>query len=100
MFITRTYSGLSSSGLSSSDPEVRSYLPIPTVYEQYTVKPPQWEYHVLSIDTHETAMPANEQLNMLGREGWVMTGLLDERATGKGSKIYYYFVRQLQEPSL
>jgi hypothetical protein len=92
MFMTRIHGNLS-----SSDPEVRSYLPIPTVYEQFTPKPAQWEYHVLTIETAEIATPASEQLNALGRDGWVMTGLLDERATGRGSKIYYYFVRQLQE---
>jgi hypothetical protein len=91
MFTTRIHTGLS-----SSDHEVRSYMPIPTVYEQATVEQPQWEYHVLTIDTHEMDVPANEQFNKLGREGWIMTGLLDERATGRGTNIYYYFVRQLQ----
>ncbi|QBD77904.1 hypothetical protein EPA93_18650 [Ktedonosporobacter rubrisoli] len=66
---------------------------IPTVYENVTPEPARWEYHVLSVDAREAALPDVEQLNELGREGWVMIGVLDERATGRGGLVYYYFTR-------
>ena len=81
----------------SSGQEVRPSLPIPTVYEQLPVKPAHWEYQVLSIETGEMLLPDAERLNALGKEGWIMVGLLDERASGRGTQIHYYFVRQSME---
>ncbi|GCE28247.1 hypothetical protein KDA_37310 [Dictyobacter alpinus] len=77
-----------------SGPEVRSSLPIPTIYEQPPVKQVQWEYHLLTINTREDALPDAEQLNALGSEGWILVSVVDERATGNGSRVYYYFTRQ------
>jgi len=74
--------------------EVRSYLPIPTVYDTAPVKQTQWEYHLLTINTREDELADAERLNELGKEGWILVNLLDERASGKGSHVYYYFVRQ------
>ncbi|GAC1360215.1 MAG: hypothetical protein NVS2B12_22400 [Ktedonobacteraceae bacterium] len=81
----------------SSSQEGRSSLPIPTVYEQLPAKPARWEYQVLSIETREMALPDGERLNALGKEGWIMVGVLDERASGRGTQIHYYFVRQFME---
>lgn len=81
----------------SSGPEVRPSLPIPTVYEQLPSRPERWEYHVLSLETEEAPFLAPDQLNVLGREGWIMVGLLDERATGRGTKVHYYFMRHASE---
>ena len=69
---------------------------IPTVYEKEIPQTLRWEYHVLAIDPREAALPDAEQLNALGQEGWILVGVLDERATGRGSVIYYYFTRQAQ----
>jgi hypothetical protein len=49
---------------------------------------------VLAIDTHEQDLPDEATLNELGQKGWILVGLLDERATGRGAKVYYYFARQ------
>jgi len=81
----------------SAGPEVRSSLPIPTVYEQVPARPLHWEYQVLSIETKETPFLSAENLNVLGKEGWMMVGLQDERATDRGTKVHYYFMRQLSE---
>ena len=81
----------------SSSPESRSSFPIPTVYEQLPSKPARWEYQVLSLDTAETPFLDEERLNRLGKESWMLVGLLDERATGRGTKIHYYFMRQSAE---
>jgi anthranilate phosphoribosyltransferase len=81
----------------SSGSDVRSSLPIPTVYEHIPAVPQRWEYQVLTIETKEAALPDAEILNALGREGWIMVGLLDEGASGHGSKVHYYFARQPQE---
>src|SRR5436305_1048599 len=75
--------------------EERAALFIPRVYEN--AEPARWEYHVLTIDPRETELPGEEQLNELGRSGWLLTGMLDERATGKGSHVHYYFVRSANE---
>jgi hypothetical protein len=80
----------------SASPEKRSSLPIPTVYEQLPAKMQRWEYHVLTVETSEASLPTAERLNALGKEGWILVGLLDERATGKGMNVHYYFAR-LQE---
>ncbi len=81
----------------SLGPEPHSSLPIPTVYEQLPSTPVRWEYQVLSLETEETPFLASERLNALGRESWMMVGLLDERATGRGTRVHYYFMRQLSE---
>jgi hypothetical protein len=81
----------------SASPEGRSSLPIPTVYEQVPSRPVHWEYQVLSIETRETPFLSTENLNVLGKEGWMMVGLQDERATGHDTKVHYYFMRQSSE---
>ena len=84
------------SGMSTSS-EVRSSAHIPMIYEPAPSVPPRWEYHVLTIDPQEASLPDADQLNAFGREGWVLTGLLDERIAGKGRLIHYYLVRQAKE---
>ena len=81
----------------STSSEVRSLAHIPMIYEPAPSTPSCWEYHVLTIDPQEASLPNADQLNAFGREGWVLAGLLDERMTGKGKLIYYYFVRQAKE---
>jgi hypothetical protein len=81
----------------STSPEVRPLAHIPMIYEPAPSAPACWEYHVLTIDPQEASLPDTEQLNALGREGWGLAGLLDERMTGKGKLIHYYFVRQAKE---
>ncbi|EFH80737.1 hypothetical protein [Ktedonobacter racemifer] len=66
---------------------------IPMVYEQ--AQAARWEYKILTVDPAEEALPDEVRLSELGAEGWVMAGLLDERSTGKGKKIHYYFLRQV-----
>lgn len=78
-------------------PDVRSSVHIPMVYEKVVSEPLRWEYHVLTIDTSEESLPDASQFNALGKEGWILAGMLDERATGKSALVYYYFVRQLAE---
>jgi hypothetical protein len=83
-------------GHMSTNPDNRASLPIPMVYEQFPAQALRWEYHVLTIDPREETLPLAERLNELGREGWILVGVLDESTTGKGGKIQYYFTRQLQ----
>jgi hypothetical protein len=71
--------------------EPRGSLFVPQVYE--SVDKTRWEYHVVKVDPREEELPGVEQLNELGQSGWLLIGMLDERATGKGSQVYYYFVR-------
>ncbi|WP_220199161.1 DUF4177 domain-containing protein [Ktedonospora formicarum] len=67
---------------------------IPMVYE--AAQAAQWEYKVLTIDPREEALPDAQYLSELGKEGWVLTTILDERSTSKGGKIHYYLMRQSQ----
>jgi hypothetical protein len=81
----------------STNPEVRSLAHIPMIYEPAPSTSLLWEYHVLTIDIQESSLPDANQLNSLGREGWILSGLLDERMTGKGKQIHYYFIRQAKD---
>lgn len=80
----------------AEQPVMRPSVFIPTVYEKETPSASHWEYHIVTIDTRETAVPDAQQLNELGKEGWFLVGILDERATGRSSLVYYYFTRQIQ----
>lgn len=71
--------------------EARGSLFVPQVYEH--VDKALWEYHVVKVDPREEELPGVEQLNELGQSGWLLIGMLDERATGKGQHVHYYFVR-------
>ncbi len=78
-------------------PEIRPSIHVPMVYEKVAVPPVQWEYHVLTVDVSEQSLPAATQLNELGKKGWVLAGMLDERATSQGTMVHFYFVRQSME---
>ena len=80
--------------LMSEQPNTRFSLPIPMVYENVRVEPARWEYHILTIDAREEALPDAARLSELGREGWLLVGIVDQCATGRSSLIHYYFVRQ------
>jgi hypothetical protein len=67
---------------------------IPTVYEHFEAKPVSWEYHVVSVDLLEESLPSVQDLNELGQKGWILASLLNERSSGKGEKVHYYFLRQ------
>jgi len=100
----------------SEQPNVRpsASMPIPMVYEN--LAPPSWEYHVLTVDTREEALPNMAQLNELGREGWLLVGIVDQQAhvhlhrqsevgltlsqmgmLDQKVYVHYYFVRQKME---
>jgi hypothetical protein len=81
----------------SGQPDVRSSLPLPMVYESVPAAPTVWEYRVLTIDTSERALPDAAHLNEYGQEGWLLAGMLDERNRGSGMFVHYYFVRQKAE---
>lgn len=75
----------------TNEAERKAVLHIPMVYEQ--TAPSRWEYHVLTVEAADKALPNEGTLNELGRDGWIMTGLLDERMSGRGTLVHYYFVR-------
>jgi hypothetical protein len=74
--------------------DVRPMVHVPMVYETVATPPARWEYYVLKVDPREEALPDAPQLNVMGQEGWILVGTLDERVTGKSPYVYYYFVRQ------
>jgi hypothetical protein len=71
------------------------FTPKIMVYEDVPVQPTRWEYYVLTIDTFTKALPDAERLNELGREGWLLNGVLNQGPTGDVSLVHYYFVRQI-----
>ncbi len=77
----------------SEKAEGRTIGYVPTVYEKIPVQPLSWEYYVLAVDTRETALPDTAQLNELGQQSWILAGMLDERVSGHGMFVYYYFTR-------
>jgi hypothetical protein len=95
---------------------------LPMVYEQLPVKPVQWEYHILDVDTREMDIPDAVRLNELGAQGWLLVGIIDQSIRGSSSNggedqksrdfvsrgfdqertgrnfiMHYYFVRQKSE---
>lgn len=78
----------------SGQNDVRFSFPIPMVYESVPA-PVQsnWEYHTLTVDAREEELPNTEQLNELGKQGWLLVSVLDQGATGRASFVHYYFVR-------
>ena len=64
--------------------DIRSSVHIPMVYEEVQPATQAWEYHVLRVDAAEVALPDEVQLNELGQQGWIMSGIIDERATNRG----------------
>ncbi len=71
------------------------FTPKIMIYEDAPLDPIRWEYHVLTIDINKNALPDVERLNELGREGWLLNGVLNQGPTGDVSLVYYYFVRQI-----
>jgi len=92
------------------------------VYERVPAEPVRWEYRVLTVDAREEDLPDAVRLNELGAEGWLLVGMLVQRATERssidvenewtrdsinrlvnqevprrGSLVHYYFVRQKSE---
>jgi hypothetical protein len=72
-------------------------LPMPMVYEDVPLRPAQWEYHVLSIDAREEALPDAQVLSDLGRGGWLLISAVEQHTQVGSSFVHYYFVRQKME---
>ncbi len=73
----------------SAQPDVRSNVPVPMVYE--TLQPPVWEYTVLPSDPTKLDV---EGLNALGTDGWLLVSVLKQENEEGIEIVYYYFVRQ------
>ncbi len=73
------------------------FTPKIMVYEDAPVQLPRWEYYVLTIDINERALPDAGRLNELGREGWLLNGVLNEGSSSNVSLVHYYFVRQITQ---
>ena len=71
------------------------FIPDIKVYEDVQPAVTRWEYHTLTIDTNERALPDDERLNELGREGWLLIAVLPEKPTSTVALVHYYFIRQL-----
>jgi len=74
-------------------PEGRSMSYVPMVYEKFEPTPTRWEYHVLTTDTREQALPDATVLNELGSKGWILVNVVDMSTS---SLVYFYFVRQME----
>lgn len=82
----------------SGQPDVRPAMPMPMVYENIPITPTHWEYRVLKIDVREKALPDVALLNELGGDGWLLVGVLEQKAAdGRSADVHYYFVRQKME---
>lgn len=81
----------------SDQPDVRLSLPIPMVYEDVPAVLARWEYRVLTVDTREQELLDEARLNELGRDGWLLVGMLEQPTRQERGLVHYYFVRQQQE---
>ena len=78
----------------SGQTDVQPALHVPTVYESVPVELPRWESQTITVDAREEELLSAERLNELGKDGWLLIGVLDQGATGRSSQVHYYFVRQ------
>ena len=85
---------MSSWGHFNGQNDVQPALHVPVVYESIAASPARWEYHILSVDTREEALPDEARLAELGVQGWLLVGVLETRQSETRSPIHYYFVRQ------
>ncbi|MEO7018554.1 MAG: hypothetical protein ABI234_00190 [Ktedonobacteraceae bacterium] len=67
---------------------------VPMVYESIPASLPNWEYHVLSVDTREAQLPDEATLNDLGKQGWLLVSTLEQRVAEGSLCVHYYFVRE------
>jgi hypothetical protein len=74
--------------------DVLAGLHVPMVYENVPASLPNWEYHVLSVDSREAQLPDETVLNALGEEGWLLISTVEQRVAENDWCIRYYFVRQ------
>src|SRR5258708_891859 len=106
----------------SGQNDVQNAVHVPMVYERVHAEPVRWGCRVLTVDAREEDLPDAVRLNELGAEGWLLVGVLDQRATGRSSidnenewtrasinrlvdegvsgrssLVHYYFVRQRSE---
>lgn len=81
--------------LSYTQEHIQSTLHIPIVYEESQLESPRWEYRLISLDLHKEPVLSAASLTRLGREGWLLQAIVDERASGSGTQLHYYFVRRL-----
>ncbi|GER83701.1 MAG: hypothetical protein IMW90_04555 [Thermogemmatispora sp.] len=83
--------------LSYTQEHIQSTLHIPIVYEEHQLEPPRWEYRLISLDLRKEPLLSEASLARLGQEGWLLQAIVDERASGSGTQLHYYFVRRLLE---
>jgi hypothetical protein len=65
-------------------------LSMPVVFDE--VGPQRYEYHVVSLDPREDEPLDETALQALGKEGWLLAGILPP-ADGAAKRIVYYFLR-------
>jgi hypothetical protein len=65
-------------------------LSMPVVFDD--LGPPRYEYHVVTIDLREDEPLDETALQSLGKDGWLLAGLLPP-ADGGAKRLIYYFVR-------
>jgi hypothetical protein len=65
-------------------------LPMPVVFDE--MGPQRYEYHVVNIDPREDEPLDETALQALGKEGWLLAGILPP-ADGASRRIVYYFLR-------
>ena len=75
----------------SEQKDIRTFPPVPMVYEAMPAQDLNWEYRVLSIDTREKSLPGVVELNELGSAGWLLVSVVK---VSEREPVHYYFVRQ------
>ncbi len=50
---------------------------------------PRWEYKELVRNLESEPLPAEDDLDMLGNDGWELAGVANE-----GSRVHFYFKRE------
>jgi hypothetical protein len=66
-------------------------LPLPMVFEP--APQPKWEYHTVALDPREEPPLDETQLSELGKDGWLLAGIVEFPGGERVTRIMYYFVR-------
>ena len=67
----------------------RPLLPTPMVYEEFERK--KWEYKVITREGAGSLELAEDELQELGTDGWLLVGMM---APPEGDRAIYYLVRE------
>lgn len=66
---------------------------VPVVYEEGKGRRGRWEYRCLTKRPRSEKLPSEGEMNELGREGWMLVGIVKVAVEPGDDIIWFYFMR-------